>query len=521
MPDKRLPTLAGIVLLALAYIVCAELGFSLAFATKQVTAVWPPTGVAVAALVLFGPRLWPGVFLGALISNALTNEPVWTAAAIAAGNTAAPSLAAVLLRRVQFDPALERTRDVVVLLVLGGLCMGISATNGVAMLGISGIVPWHAFGSVWSVWWAGDAMGVLLVAPAILTFAVPTSQKRSGKPLELAILLIALLAITSASFLSDFPIRLSVYPLLIWSALRFGQRETVAAILIVATLTVWGTAHQVGAFGAGTLDQRLIAVMSFLASLVATALILAAATSERRAANERLTRAAETLQSAFLPRELPARPHLHCDALYLAAGNEALIGGDWYDAFETPDGSVVVSIGDVSGHGLTAAVTAGQIRQAIFTSAFDGTDPAEVLERVNRAIEAQGHAIATALVATIDASARSMRYASAGHPPPLLASPGRPAATLPLDGVTLGTGHPIGSVTHTVELTAGSALLFYTDGLVEFDRDVERAEAALHDAVTRLAQDARTEQTAAFVARAVMAGATPHDDVALVVIRVD
>ncbi|MBV8333334.1 MAG: MASE1 domain-containing protein [Candidatus Eremiobacteraeota bacterium] len=519
--SNPLQTVAGVLALALAYIACAELGLTLAFATKQVTAVWPPTGVAVAALLLSGTRLWPGVFLGALVSNALAHEPLWTAAAIAVGNTAAPLLVTVVLRRVSFERALQRSRDVIALFVAGALCMTLSASNGVTMLAAAGLVPWHAFASVWLLWWAGDTMGVLLVAPAILAFVTPAPRGGDGTQLERVALIASVVVVTSLSFLSAFPIRLSVYPLLIWSALRFGQRETTSAILLIATVTIWGTAHELGAFGTGTLDQRLIAVMSFLAPLVTTGLVLCATTCERRAANERLAHAAETLQSAFLPRELPQRPRVHCYATYIAAGKEALIGGDWYDAFETHGGSIVISIGDVSGHGFGAAVAAERIRQAIFTSAFDGGDPAEVLERVNRAIEAQEGAIATALVAVIDGDGRIMRFASAGHPPPVLATPERPASVLPYDGMTLGAGYPVGATTHAFALDSNTTILFYTDGLVEFDRDALRAETSLREAVTQLAKDGRAGNAAERVARSVIGSATPSDDVAVVVVRVD
>ncbi|HEY1978181.1 MAG TPA: MASE1 domain-containing protein [Candidatus Baltobacteraceae bacterium] len=407
---KKINRFLACALVAAAYVGCAELGFSVAFTTKQVTAVWPPTGIAVAALVLWGLRLWPGVFAGALISNAITGEPWWTAAAIATSNTAAPVVATMLLRRVDFARTLERARDVVAIVVIAGLSMTVSATCGVALLAIAGIVSWHAYASIWPVWWAGDAMGVLVFAPVLLTFAGKSSMGiERAKRLELAALFVAVFAVTWLTFVSDLPVRLSVYPLVVWVALRFGQRETAAAILAITAICVWGTAHQLGSFGDGTEDQRLLSVMSFVAILCVTGLLLSAAMSERRAANARLVSAVETLQSGFLPSQLPQRDGVRISGSYLAAGSEALVGGDWYDAFERPDGSIVVSIGDVAGHGLGAAVAAGKLRQAIFATAFDTDDPARVLERVNRTLPLQTETVATALVAIFDASLRCMR----------------------------------------------------------------------------------------------------------------
>lgn len=505
--------------MAAAYVGFAELGFSLAFTTKQVTAVWPPTGVAVAALLLGGLRLWPGVFAGAFVGNALTGEPLWAAAAIATGNTAGPALATLLLRRLDFSAALQRARDVIAIIAVAAASMTVTATNGVSILALAGLVPWHAYSAVWLLWWAGDAMGVLVVAPVLLTFAVkrpPTTARRS--PVELTILFIALIAVTWMGFVSPLPVRLSVYPLIVWIALRFGLRETTSAIVVITAISVWGTAHQLGAFGGGTVDQRLLSVMSFVATFAATGLLLAATTCERQTANERLIRAVETLQSAFLPRELPKRPGVHIDGLYLAAGSEALIGGDWYDAFERPDGSIVISMGDVVGHGLAAAVSAGKLRQAIFTTAFDCDDPAEMLERVNRSAAGQGETIATALVAVLDASLHQMRFATAGHPPPILATPAAPPRSLEIGGVPLGVAREVKSIAHDVTLTAGSLVLFYTDGLTEFGHDPYAGEIAAGAALAALASSPVRENSAATIQRAVMGTAAPADDVAIVVV---
>ncbi|HVA33904.1 MAG TPA: MASE1 domain-containing protein [Candidatus Baltobacteraceae bacterium] len=507
---------------ATAYLVSAEVGFSLAFTTKQVTAVWPPTGIAFAALLLLGNRIWPGIFLGALASNALSHEPAWTAAGVAVGNTLGPLIGATLLRRVGFDGSLERIRDVLALVGFGALGTIVTATNGVAQLALAAIVPWHAYGSVWWLWWAGDAIGVILVAPLILTFAYKSTPVKPGaSALELAILDVASIGIAWLFFASSSQARLSVYPAIIWSALRFRQRETVIVIAAIAVVAIWGTAHQLGAFGAGSVDRRLVMLMSFLAVLAVTGLVLGAAMAERRAANARLAEAAETLQSAFLPRALPRRTNVVCDGLYVAAGKETLVGGDWYDAFDLPGGQIVVSIGDVVGHGLDAAVAAARIRQGIFAGAFDTGDPAAILQNVNRTSLMQETAIATALVAFLDPTLRVLRYATAGHPTPILAAASQPARMLPLDGgVPLGVEESVGGVTQTARLTPGCVLAFYTDGLIEFDRRMELAERALLDAVGRLAEDPAISRPAAYVQRAVMGARQSPDDVALLVVRV-
>jgi integral membrane sensor domain MASE1/anti-sigma regulatory factor (Ser/Thr protein kinase) len=516
-------------LVAVAYVAAAKLGFTLAFATKQVTAVWPPTGIALAALLLWGYRVWPGIWLGAFVSNALSSEPVWTAAAIATGNTLAPVFGNFLLRRFGgFENALDRVRDVLLLALFGSaIAMTVSATNGVVELALARIVPWSAFFSVWWVWWAGDAMGVLFVTPLLLTW-IGARQKESaeGSTLELAALATTLLASSSISFLSHLPLRFSVYPFIIWTALRFRQREMTAAIAVVSGLAIWATSHGLGPWASGPLDSRLIQLDSWMSVLAITGLVLGAITAERRTARldlqELLTqtkRSAVMLQAAFLPDHLPQRGNVRCDALYIAAEREALIGGDWYDAFDLPDGRIAFSIGDVTGHGLDAAVTAARLRRSIFAAAHDTADPAQILTKADHLLGSRHEAPATALVAILSRDLSTLRYASAGHPPPIVASPRTAARLLTHGGFPFGIGIPIASETHTVALEPDVAILFYTDGLTEFKRDIERTERAVLQAVMRLVDAPHVDRPAVFIQRSVMGSQRPADDTVLLVVQ--
>ncbi len=516
-------------LVALAYAGAAELGFTLAFATKQVTAVWPPTGIALAALLLWGNRVWPGIWVGAFASNALSGEPTWTAAAIASGNTLAPVLGSVLLRRFGFENSLDRVRDVLLLVVFGSaIAMTVSATNGVAELAFARVIPWSAFASVWWVWWTGDAMGVLFVAPVLLTWITGTrsTERAEGGVIELSLLAAALLALSWVSFLSRLPLRFSVYPFVIWTALRFRQRETATAIAAIGGLAIWATAHGFGPWASGSLDSRLVQLDSWMSILAITGLVMGAVTAERRAACSALQsllketkRSAETLQTAFLPERLPKRSGMQCDALYIAAQRETLIGGDWYDAFELPDGRIGFSIGDVTGHGLDAAVAAARIRSSIFAAAFEAFEPAEILARADLALQSRQNVAATALVAIISGDLSTISYASAGHPPPFVAAPNLAARALPYGGVPLGIGMPIELQTHTASLEPGAVVLFYTDGLTEFNRDVERAERAVLHALTLLVDGTIVDHPASFIQQSVMSSAKPTDDTVLLVVQ--
>ncbi len=516
-------------MVALAYVAAAELGFTLAFTTKQVTAVWPPTGIALAALLLWGNRVWPGIWVGAFASNAFTGEPIWTAAAIATGNTLAPVAGSVLLRRFGFENSLNRVRDVLLLAVFGSLAaMTVSATNGAAQLACARIIPWNAFASVWWIWWTGDSMGVLFVAPLLLTWFTtdrPRERAEGGVP-ELTLLAVMLLALSWVSFLSRLPLRFSIYPFIIWTALRFRQRETATAIAAVGGLAIWATMHGLGPWQSGSLDSRLVQLDSWMSILAITGLVMGAATAEGRTARHELQtllketkRSADTLQSAFLPERLPERLGMQCDALYIAAEREALIGGDWYDAFDLPDGRIGFSIGDVTGHGLDAAVAAARIRGTIFAEAFKGGEPAEILERVDRTLQSRYDTAATALVAIIDRDLSTISYAGAGHPPPIIAAPNFIARSLPYGGIPLGIGMPIALQTHTALLEPGAVVLFYTDGLTEFKRNVERAERAVLQAVTRLANGTIVDHPAAFIQQSVMGSERPSDDTVLLVVQ--
>ncbi|HTZ54150.1 MAG TPA: MASE1 domain-containing protein [Candidatus Acidoferrum sp.] len=624
---------AWILVVASAYVLFAKIGLSLAFTLKQVTAVWPPTGIAIAALLLGGYRLWPGVLLGAFAANAYLDEPIYTMLGIAAGNTVGPLVGAYLLRLFRFDRAFSRVRDVAVFVFFGSIvAMTITATNGTLQLALAHLAPWSSFGSVWRLWWVGDAAGVLLVAPFILTWRDVRHDgivQGEARPLELTILIVATLAFSLLEFFGKAPMAYPLYPFVVWAALRTGIRPTTALMIVVCGFALWATAHGSGPFNALSEDQRTTGFILYTAVLAITGLVLSALTAERRSAlaqmqaaerrfqilaetvpqivwtadcagtidwfnqrwyqfagqdelssglpdwqkliaagqpferelrvrradgvsrwflvraepmrndrgaivrwygthtdiddqrraHERTSRIATTLQSAFLPQTLPEHPHMRFDALYLTAGQEVLIGGDWYDAFAIPGGRIVVSIGDVTGHGLNAAVSAGRIRQSIVATAIDIHDPAEILTKVNRLLQFHDSTVATALVAIIEPDTFTLRYASAGHPAPIHAGASRSAHALPHGSLPLGVSHTPDYRSYTVGLAKDDVVVFYTDGITEFQRDIDAAERALHAAIDAVAMSP-SPRPAERIRRAVLGDAAPSDDAVLVVLRI-
>ncbi|PYV42930.1 MAG: hypothetical protein DMG06_12425 [Acidobacteria bacterium] len=205
LSSRRWPYWLTVTMVAAAYLLAAKFGFTLAVVAKQVTAVGPPTGIALAALLLFGQDLWPAISLSAFLVNQQADEPWLTACAIAAGNTLEALLAAWLLRRVAgFENRLERLRDVFALIGFAALLStAVSATIGVTSLCLGQVVSWSSFGSAWLGWWMGDALWDLIVAPLLLTWAAkPRLYPRAWRIDEAAAFVLVLVIIGVIFFAS-------------------------------------------------------------------------------------------------------------------------------------------------------------------------------------------------------------------------------------------------------------------------------------------------------------------------------
>lgn len=225
-------------------------------------------------------------------------------------------------------------------------------------------------------------------------------------------------------------------------------------------------------------------------------------------------RVADTLQRAFLSQSLAQTPSVVFHGSYVPAASDEQVGGDWFDATELPDGRVLFSIGDVAGHGLDAAVTMNRVRQAILTAAIDDDDPASVLATVNAVLLLQGCGMVTALCGYIDAVTFSVRYASAGHPAPILYGTLDGARVLPLGGLPLGITEEAAYATHAAVAEPNSLMVVYTDGLIEWKQNPIEGEQELLRAVSYVAGSDRGNAARA-IHNAVFKGALPVDDVAI------
>jgi serine phosphatase RsbU (regulator of sigma subunit)/CHASE3 domain sensor protein/anti-sigma regulatory factor (Ser/Thr protein kinase) len=230
-------------------------------------------------------------------------------------------------------------------------------------------------------------------------------------------------------------------------------------------------------------------------------------------------RAAE-LQRALLPQVLPSFPGIRLDATYRPATGGGSIGGDWYDVFRISEHSVGISIGDVAGHGLQAAALMGSTRQAIRTVAYIDDNPATVVSQVNRALcRSEDGIMVTALFATFDLLDGSLRYCLAGHPAPIVVRTDGSVGTLEGKGLALGVDATAEFESYEAQLEVGSALVLFTDGLVEAERDYLKGMADLERAVEEEYRNASHNIAEAILNR-IFARREPSDDSALLFIGV-
>jgi signal transduction histidine kinase len=301
----------AIAVLASVYLVAARAGLMVDAVAGFASLVWPPSGLALAALLLFGKRLWPGVLLGAFLANLLTGAPALVALGIAVGNTLEAVLAAYALRRIPgFEVSLERVVDVVGLIVFAALLSTmVAATIGVTSLYLGGIVSSAQYAHAWRAWWLGDLIGDLLVAPLLLVWTgAPRHLPSSKRQLEALALGVSVIVISVVIFGAStgggtgvFGRAYMFFPLLIWAALRFGQRGAVSTAFIVSVIAVAGTAIGSGPFVSADLHESLFALQIFMGIAAATFLIMGASMSERSRAEEAIrlahARAAEANQA--------------------------------------------------------------------------------------------------------------------------------------------------------------------------------------------------------------------------------
>jgi PAS domain S-box-containing protein len=295
----------ALVLLAVIYFAAAKFGLSLASVHTNVSPVWPPTGIAVAAVLLLGYRMWPGIFLGAFLSNFLTPVPVASAGLIAVGNTLEAVCAVWALNGLGFHRSFDRARDVFKFAAVMLICTMLCATIGNLSLALDHAARWSDFRSLWITWWLGDVTGAVTVTPLILTWACGENHwlpKR--RYFEATVLILLLSASAIATFGGKSPTPVYYYPLtrlmipfLLWAAFRLGRRGVSVAVAVISAFAIWGTWQGFGPFIGGGPNNSLLLLQLFIASNALTFLALVTVVEEKNVAEGNRREDARQLQS--------------------------------------------------------------------------------------------------------------------------------------------------------------------------------------------------------------------------------
>src|SRR5213596_4379974 len=298
MQSRRFPELPVIGILTVVYFIAGKLGLMLASLHASASPVWPPAGIALAALLVLGYRAWPAIFVGAFLVNVTTTGNVATSLAVASGNTLEAVCGAWLVNRFAGGTTVfDRPQGVFKFALAAVVSAIISPAFGVTSLALAGFADWTNYGAIWLTWWLGDTTGDLLIAPLIILWSIASKRRWNRRDaVEAGILLLLLFVLSEAVFCGwltisarNYPFPFVIFgPIAIWMAFRFAQRETATGIFILSAFAIWGTMHGFGPFVRETENQSLLALQSWTAVLTISAMALSAGMAERGRAEEAL-----------------------------------------------------------------------------------------------------------------------------------------------------------------------------------------------------------------------------------------
>jgi diguanylate cyclase (GGDEF)-like protein len=300
-------------LLTFIYYVAGRFGLGLAFVNPNTTAVWPPTGIALAAFLILGDYAGLGILLGAFLVNFATSGSLLSSTAVAIGNTLEGLIGARLVSRFAHGAqAFDRAQDVFKFALLAGLLStAVGASMGVTSLLWSGLASPNDYMTIWLTWWLGDAGGSLIVAPALILWATnPKIRWSANRATEAAFLLASLILVALTVFgdqsffaIRNYPLEFLLVPIIIWVAYRFGQRETATATVVLSAIAILGTLRGFGPFVETHPNESLLLLQSFMITIAITGLGLAALVSERREVEAELIETNQKLKLSLSERE--------------------------------------------------------------------------------------------------------------------------------------------------------------------------------------------------------------------------
>ena len=307
MSSRRLSGLPLVGLVTVSYFIAGKLGLTLASLNASASPVWPPAGIALAALLLLGYRVWPAILVGAFLVNVTTAGNLATSFAISTGNTLEAVAGAWLVNRfAEGKNVFDRPQRVFKFALAAAISTVISPVFGVTSLAVAGFAHWTNYGAIWLTWWLGDTTGDLVFTPLVLLWSVASKQRWNKKEAaEVGILLLLLGMLSAVVFggwleisAKNYPLTFICGPVVIWMAFRFTQRETATGIFILSVIAVWGTLHGFGPFLRETENQSLLGLQSWIAVLTITAMALSAGMAERRHIEGKLQQQKSVVETA-------------------------------------------------------------------------------------------------------------------------------------------------------------------------------------------------------------------------------
>jgi sigma-B regulation protein RsbU (phosphoserine phosphatase) len=493
-PAETMPrSLGRIAVYAGVYFILARIGQILAIDPGNVTPIWPASGFAFCVAMRRERYWWTGIWLGNFLGNTWAfldwssleslARTTATGVAIGPGDILQAHVGATLFRRwSSHGCSLRSVRDVFSFVASQTLACLASATPGVFSLCAGQIISFENYGYTWLTWYLGDGVGIITVAPLIITWhrhGVPSISRRST--LETCGIIAcsfgsALLVFTDATELSLFAVPSAI---LLWAAVRGNQLHVAFNGMVISAIAIFGTSQEMGPFRTADINLALMSLQLYVATTLISGLAVASAldersvTSSRLDASEQSRKASEAelelagrIQQDLLPKVTPEIKNFDIAATCVPAVSAA---GDFFDFFVGLNGRHAIVVGDVAGHGVGPALIMASVHSRIRSIKNHHQSPDDLLTEVNQGLceDQLPTRFITAFLATLNSETRQVCWASAGQPALLIDATGT-LTDLASTGLPLGViANERYSCGDCFELASGSTLAIMTDGLHE------------------------------------------------------